>query len=167
MTFRFSERHNRFHAGKRLFSFFVSAKILRKIHLLIWSAIIIVPSPIESLKVFAGEVKPKLIDGDVMLLECRLQDVGGADHVQGLTEFGDLRCKRLSQLHTCEMSGVNVGKTESEAERNPRTNQSAKKSEYRLFHDDPTIDGIIGGVVGLILGSILVTLLCKYVWFRV
>jgi hypothetical protein len=165
MTSLFRECYNRFHVGKRLFSFFLASEVRRKIYFAVWTAIVIAPSFIESVPLSAAQVKQKLVDSDAVFLKCRLQDVGREDHIQGLTEFGDLRCERLSQLHAREASGVDVGEAKSKAERNPSTNQSTEKSEYRFFHEGPTIDGIIGGVAGLIVGSILVVLLCKYVWF--
>lgn len=166
MTLLFRKCHNRFQAGKRELSFFLPGEVRRKIFLAVCVAIILAPSFVESPPLFAAEIKPKLVDGDVVFLECRLQDGNTEHHVQGLIEFGDLRCKRLSQLHTRETTGVQIGKAEGKIVGNPRPNERAEKSEYRFFHDDPAIDGTIGGIVGLIIGAVLIMLVCRYVWFR-
>lgn len=174
MTLVFSERYNRFHAGKRLFHFFGSAKVPRKIYLIIWGAIIIAPSPIKSFELFAGEIKSEFVDSDLVFIESVFQDVNRDDHVQsvGLTELCKLWSERFSQLHARETFGGVVSKDGGKSISQPSAEQDAKKCtcdcNQRTVHPEPIrelLEGLAGIAIGRALGVPMVWLPCKHVWF--
>lgn len=171
MTRLFCERQDRLNAGKRLFDFFwTNVRILSKVWAIIgWTAIILAPSFVEGFEFLSLKEEAKFVHRNFVLLESSLQYsarlYGSGYQRLRVPQLGEFRSEGFSKLHASEAPGVDVGKTKSEIEGNPCPNKSTDKSEYRLFHPDPLIDGIIGGFAGLALGSIIVVCLCKYVWF--
>jgi hypothetical protein len=83
-----------------------------------------------------------------------------------MPQRGEFGTERLSQLHTSETSGVNVGKAKGKTERDCCSNDGTDKGGYNREKGVHLLLYWLGGTtLGILLVVPIIWVLCKYVWF--